>query len=63
MVSKAPLRVPWASTKALDFCGEIKKGWPGSCAISSVGLGRDSILVAKEWREREQPGQCEAQGM
>lgn len=33
VVPKAPLQVPWASTKALDFCGEIKKGWLGSCAF------------------------------
>lgn len=32
VVLKAPLQVPWAS-KALGFCGEVRKGWPGSCAF------------------------------
>lgn len=31
--------------------------------ISSVGLGRDSILVGTGWRVKEQPGQSKAQGV
>lgn len=53
VVPKAPLQVPLVSTKTLDFCGEIKTGWPGSLCISSMGLGRVSIPVATGWRVRE----------
>lgn len=45
------------------FLWRNKKGLAWVLCISSVGLGRDSVPVATGWREKEQPGQCKAQGV